>query len=120
VQNIRESLQNLLTGQEALLCLPMLKSRMRIPKSWVPLISRKIIYNLTTKNLIKPLVPNEKLLNETEALLFEELTVEDRLNEEVRELLKSHSLEIEKGKLDYRRLFELTKQKLVKERNLVL
>lgn len=93
---------------------------MRIPKSWVPLISRRIIDNLLAKNLIKPLVPNDKLLTETEALLLEELTVEDRLNEEVRELLKSHSLEIEKGKLDYRKLFELTKQKIVKERNLIL
>jgi hypothetical protein len=46
--------------------------------------------------------------------------VEDRLNEEVREFLKGHASEIEKGRLDYRRLFDLTKQKLVKERNLVL
>ncbi len=120
MQSIRGNLLNQLTGQEALLCLPTLKSRMRIPKPWVPLIANRIIDNLTKKNLIKPLVSKEKLLSETETLLFEELTVEDRLNEEIRELLKSHSLEIEKGKLDYRKLFELTKQKLVKERNLVL
>lgn len=62
----------------------------------------------------------EKLLAETEELIMEELTVEDRLNEEVREILKGHTVEIEKGRLDYRRLFDLTKQKLVKERNIVL
>jgi len=62
----------------------------------------------------------EKLLSETGEIILEELTIEDRLNEEVREILKSHSAEIEKGRMDYRRLFELTKQKLVKERNLVL
>lgn len=57
---------------------------------------------------------------ETEEILMEELTVEDRLNEEVREILKAHAGEIEKGRMDYRKLFELTKQKLVRERNLVL
>jgi hypothetical protein len=93
---------------------------MRIPKTWVPLIAKRIVNNLTSKGFIKPAVPIEKLLSETETLLMDELSVEDRLNEEVRELLKNYAAEIEKGRLDYRKLFELTKQKLVKERNLVL
>ncbi len=93
---------------------------MRIPKAWVPLMAKKIIENLISKEFIKPTVPVEKLLSETEGLLIDELSVEDRLNEEVREILKSYAAEIEKGRLDYRKLFELTKQKLVKERNLIL
>ncbi len=93
---------------------------MRVPKSWVPLLAKKIINTLIIKELIKPNIPIEKLILEAENLIFEELSVEDRLNEEIRELLKKHSPEIEKGRLDYKKLFELTKHKLVKERNLVL
>jgi hypothetical protein len=93
---------------------------MRVPKTWVPFLAKKVVDNITSKNLVKPAVPLEKLLTETGEIILEELTMEDRLNEEVREILKSHSAEIEKGRMDYRRLFELTKQKLVKERNLVL
>jgi hypothetical protein len=93
---------------------------MRIPKTWVPLLAKKIVDNVTSKELIKPAISIKKLLLETEELILNELTVEDRLNEEVRELLKIHASEIEQGRLDYRRLFELTKQKLVRERNLVL
>jgi len=93
---------------------------MRVPKTWVPFLAKKVVDNITLKNLVKPAVPLEKLLTETGQIILEELTIEDRLNEEVREILKSHSAEIEKGRMDYRRLFELTKQKLVKERNLVL
>jgi hypothetical protein len=93
---------------------------MRIPKPWVPILSKKIVDNIVAKGLVKPAVPDEKLLSEASEIILEELTVEDRLNEEVRELLKGHASEIEKGRLDYRRLFELTKQKLVKERNLIL
>jgi hypothetical protein len=93
---------------------------MRIPKTWVPILSKKIADNIVAKGLVKPTVPDDKLLSEVSEIVLEELTVEDRLNEEVRELLKGHASEIEKGRLDYRRLFELTKQKLVKERNLIL
>lgn len=93
---------------------------MRIPKTWVPLLAKKIIDNILSRNLAATTIPREKLISETEEILMNELTIEDRLNDEVRELLKTHSTEIEKGRLDYRRLFELTKQKLVRERNLVL
>jgi hypothetical protein len=93
---------------------------MRVPKTWVPLLAKKIVDNILSKNLVKPIAPQERLLTETEELIMGELSVEDRLNDEVREILKNHASEIEKGRMDYRRLFELTKQKLVKERNLVL
>ena len=93
---------------------------MWIPKTWVTLLARKIVDNIISKGLVKPAIPLEKILSETEELLLNELTVEDRLNEEVRGLLKKYAPEIEKGHLDYRKLFDLTKQKLVKERNLIL
>ena len=93
---------------------------MRIPKSWVPIIAKKIIDNLVAKELVSPKIPMEKLLEIAEGLMMEELMVEDRLSDEVRLLLKKHESEIERGRMDYRALFELTKKKLVKERNLVL
>lgn len=93
---------------------------MRIPKTWGTLLAKKIVDNIISKELVKPVVPLEKLFSGTEELLLNELTVEDRLNEEVRELLKKYAPDIEKGHLDYRKLFDLTKQKLVRERNLIL
>jgi hypothetical protein len=93
---------------------------MRIPKSWVPLLAKRISENLISKNLVRPTVPPDKFVAKTEEIITEELMVEDRLNEEVRELLKKHESDIERGRMDYRKLFELTKHKLVKERNLVL
>lgn len=100
--------------------MPLQKSRMRIPKTWVSLLTKKIIDNIISKNLVKPTVSLDKLLSETEGLIMDELSIEDKLNEEVRELLKKYTSEIEKGRMDFRKLFELTKHKLVKERNLVL
>ncbi|MBI5407912.1 MAG: DUF507 family protein [Nitrospirae bacterium] len=93
---------------------------MRIPKGWVPVLSKDILEELLKKELIELKVSREKAVELLNELMLEELTVEDRLNEEVRGMLKKFDSEIEKGRLDYRKLFDLTKQKLVKERNLVL
>lgn len=93
---------------------------MRIPKTWVPLLTRKIINNLLEKDLIESKTPKDKLIEESEKIILEELMIEDRLNEEVREILKKFSADIEKGRLDYRKLFEMTKKKIVEERGLIL
>ncbi len=93
---------------------------MRVPKTWVPVLTRSIVRNLVDKGLVHPKVSEEKLLAEAEDLIMEELMVEDRLSDEIRELLKKHETDIERGRMDYRKLFEMTKQRLVKERNLVL
>lgn len=93
---------------------------MRIPRSWIKPIAIRIIKNLISKEFVEPLASEETLIQVTESIILDELLVEDRLNEEVREILKKYESEIEKGRLDYRKLFELTKQKLVKERNIIL
>ena len=93
---------------------------MRVPKGWVPVIAKEIVEELHKRNLIELQAPKEKVAALLHELMLEELMVEDRLNEEVREVLKKFDAEIEKGRLDYRRLFELTKQKMVKERNIII
>lgn len=93
---------------------------MRAPKGWVSVLAKEIIEGLCEKKLIELKAPKDKVAEMTGELILDELLIEDRLNKEVRELLKKYDVEIEKGRLDYRRLFELTKQKLVKERNIIL
>ena len=93
---------------------------MRIPKGWVPVLSKDIIEELLHREQIDLLLSREQVITVLDELILEELMVEDRLNAEIRELLKKYDSEIEKGRLDYRSLFNMTKQKLVKERNIVL
>lgn len=93
---------------------------MRIPKSWVPILAKRITENLMHKGMVVLSVPEDKLLAKVEELITEELMLEDRLNDEVRLLLNKHTSDIERGRMDYRKLFDLTKQKLVRERNLIL
>lgn len=49
-----------------------------------------------------------------------ELSIEDRLNSEVRQLLKAYERQIETGQVDYQKMFTMIKQKLVRERGIIL
>lgn len=93
---------------------------MRVPKSRISLLSKEILEELLKKGLVELKEPKERVTEALVELMLDELMVEERLNAEVREILKQHDSEIEKGRLDYRRLFEMTKKRLVMERNIVL
>lgn len=83
-------------------------------------MAKHIVENLIKKELIEPDIPVDALTEETEKLLLEELMAEDRLNDEVRQILRKYETDIERGRLDYRKLFDMTKQKLIRERNIVI
>jgi hypothetical protein len=93
---------------------------MRIPKGWVPGISKKIAEDLLKNELIRLRESKEHVIGLIEELMLEELMVEDKLNDEVKEMLRQYDAEIEKGHLDYQRLFNMTKQKILRERNIVI
>ncbi len=60
------------------------------------------------------------LIEALDRTITDELLVEDRLNAEVRELMKRYETEIERGQVDYQKMFTMIKNKLVKERGLIL
>jgi hypothetical protein len=93
---------------------------MRIPRSWLPDMAKRVVDTLLAEELIVPDVDPAKLREEVAALIFEELSVEDRISEEVREILKRFEPEFASGRADYRKMFELTKKQLVKERDVIL
>ena len=59
-------------------------------------------------------------MNALDAGITDELSVEDRLNTEVRMLMKQYDAEIERGGVDYQKMFTMIKTKLVRERGLIL
>jgi len=52
--------------------------------------------------------------------MTEELSVEDRLNAEVRQLMKAYEKDIEHGHVDYQKMFTMIKNKLVRDRGIIL
>ena len=79
---------------------------------------------ITVRNLLK----DEKIIAEDKNklheriinLITEEFQKEDKLDQEVREILSKHIEKIRKDNIEYQTLFRMIKTKLAKERNIVL
>ena len=93
---------------------------MRITKELTELLSKKIVKSLLNKELIIWEEGPEKLQAIVNGIITEDLLVEDRLNEEVKTLLESKTEEYERSMMDYGRVFQMVKSKLVRERGLIL
>jgi len=61
-----------------------------------------------------------KLVEELEDLIFDEFQKEDKLDQEVREILSQHMEKIRKENIEYQTMFRMIKTKLAKERKIVL
>jgi len=53
-------------------------------------------------------------------VITEDLAVEDKLDDEVKEILRAHEKEIDQKNINYAQMFNLVKRKLVRERGLIL
>ena len=92
---------------------------MRLKKEFVEKLSKKIIESLNNDNLIIWEDKPEKLETIINDLIIDDLMVEDRLNDEVKQLLEARTEEYERSMMDYGRVFQLVKSKLARERGLI-
>jgi len=78
--------------------------------------------------IIRNLIQDEKIIAEDKIKLHEETVnlitgefqKEDKLDQEVREILSQHMEKIRKDNIEYQTMFRMIKTKLAKERELVL
>jgi hypothetical protein len=93
---------------------------MRLSKEIIQHIADAMVTHLESKNLVRLKVARRDLAAKIAEIITADLTAEDRLNKEVEKVLAAYEAEISKGNMDYRKVFELTKQKLARERGMVL
>ncbi len=79
---------------------------------------------VTVRNLLKQekilAEKKNKLIDELAGLILEEFQKEDKLDQEVREILSKHMEKIRKENIEYQTMFRMIKTKLAKERKIVL
>ena len=93
---------------------------MRLRKKLIDYVAQTVTTSLLDKELLTLDGSEETLTAEIRRLITEDLLVEDRLNEEVKNILRAHTSEIDRGNIDYARMFAMVKKQLVKERGLIL
>ena len=92
---------------------------MGLRKEYVRVLSTKIAEGLVKQEMVE--VPASlDLASKLFDVLDAEINLEDRLNEEVRSLLNQYSNQMRQSGASYQEMFKLIKNKLARERKLVL
>lgn len=92
---------------------------MRLSKGQIEHMAFVIVRNLMKQEKIIT-DKKSKLIEELENLIYEEFQQEDKLDQEVREILSQHMEKIRKENIEYQTMFRMIKTKLAKERKIVL
>jgi len=92
---------------------------MKLPAVLVEHISAQIVKGLEEEGLIEASDP-EPVSGAVTAAFIEDLQQEDRLNDEVREILRTHADEMTRRGVQYHDMFKMIKAELVRKRKLIL
>jgi len=93
---------------------------MRLSKERVRHMSESIAARLQQEGEVVIVGDPKAFIEQINHAIIEELSIEDRLNAEVRQLLKAYEEDIERGHVDFQKMFTMVKSKLVKERGIIL
>lgn len=92
---------------------------MRLDAEEIEYLSRRIVKTLVADGKLE--VDSEpRVVADLARIITEELQVEDRLNEEVREVLSQHSTELERSNVTYTEMFKMLKRKMAREKGIIL
>ena len=93
---------------------------MKLSKERVAVLSSALVNKLAVGGLIEPIGERKALAVSLERVMLDELSVEDRINAQAKELMHKYEAEIAKGHLDEHQVFLMIKKQLVKEKGVIL
>jgi uncharacterized protein len=93
---------------------------MRLRREMIQYLAQAMARDLIDKGFIQSRGERTKVEELLREVIVEELQIEDRLNDEVKDLLRAFSNEFSRGEADYHKMFTMVKRKLVQERGLIL
>src|SRR5712692_4389557 len=90
---------------------------MLLAREFVGYLSRQIVRKLTPQTIETP--NPQAVIDLIESIIVEELTTEDRLNEEVREILGQYSDYMRREGVSYQEMFRRIKNTLISQRKVI-
>lgn len=92
---------------------------MLLSRDYVGYMAKEIVKRLVAGKMIE--TKNVEHLNQqVRQVMAEEVTIEDRINEEVREILSKYSDEMRRTGVSYQEMYKKVKGQLARERKLIL
>ena len=92
---------------------------MLLSRDYVSYMAKEVVKRLVAAKMIET-KSVEKLTTQVRQVMADEITVEDRINEEVREILAKYSDEMKRTGVSYQEMYKKVKGQLARERKLIL
>lgn len=92
---------------------------MRLSPEQIDVIAYRVVHDLRQAGMLAAAEPEDAEAT-LRAVVMEELLVEDRLNDEVRDIMREHDAQIRRADVEFHELFRAIKAKLARERNIIL
>ena len=93
---------------------------MKLSEPRIDKLSEEIVDVLAEQDDVRLQADDVKLRHAIRDEVIDELTVEERLDAEVRKMLEQHRSDITMGRMNYDELFRRVKQRLISERRIIL
>lgn len=91
---------------------------MKLRREMIDYIARQLIVQLQEKKFIEIENETENVIAGIVSVIIDDLSVEDQLNDEVKDMLDKMGDEVDN--VDYRKMFQMVKSKLARDRGLIL
>jgi len=92
---------------------------MRLQADEIEFLARKMVKTLVSEQKLA-VDSEQRVVESLVRVITDDLQVEDRLNEEVREKLAELSGEMERSNITYTEMFKMLKRKMAREKGIVL
>ena len=93
---------------------------MKFSPERVATLAGQMVAKLVSDGLIEPVADRRVLTVSLERVIVDELSVEDRINADAKELMRKYESEIARGQMNEQQLYQMIKKQLVKEKGVVL
>jgi hypothetical protein len=92
---------------------------MLLSRDYVTYMAQEVVKRLIADQMVESSAA-EPLTQKVRQAMADELSVEDRVNEETREILNQHSDEMRRTGVSYQEMFKKVKAQIAKDRKLIL
>ena len=91
---------------------------MKTQKQMVDFLAKTIVTELVKRRKVILKTEESKLIENIADILLKDLHLEEEINSQVREILKEHSQKLNNANVDYNKMFNMIKRKIMEEKGL--
>jgi hypothetical protein len=93
---------------------------MLVSRDYIGYMASELVKRLIASEMVETNTPQPTLAERVRVKMTEEISIEERINEEVRDILNKHQDEMRRTGVSYQEMYKKVKGELARQRKLIL